>query len=100
MGMESISYSVTDLSADQRHAFEGVLGQPLRDDQRVVVQVADQPKSIVGGSDAELRTLQTTSHPHELPDWVTIFADLSDEEIAELESAILDRSASRPTELP
>jgi len=99
MTMESNSYNVTDLSADQRHAFEGVLGQPLRDDQRVVIQVADQPRSIAGRRDTESSNSRTANDPHELPDWVTIFADLSDEEIAELESAILDRSESRPTEL-
>jgi hypothetical protein len=45
MVMESISYSVTDLSADQRHVFEGVLGQPLRDDQRLVIQIAEPPRT-------------------------------------------------------
>lgn len=95
--MDSISYSVTDLSSDQRHAFEGVLGQPLRDDQRVFIQVADQPAAIVGGADSESLESQAGQHPPGLPDWVTIFAHLSDQEIAELESAILDRSESRPT---
>jgi hypothetical protein len=95
--MESISYSVTDLSSDQRHAFEGVLGQPLRDDQRVFIHVADQPAVLVGGPNSESLDPQTGQHPPKLPDWVTIFADLSDQEIAELESAILDRSESRPT---
>lgn len=99
MDMESNSYSVTDLSADQRHAFEGVLGQPLRNDQRVIIQVTNQPPSANGPSEIAATRSHAASQPNELPDWVTIFADLSDEEIAELESAILDRSSSRPTEL-
>jgi len=90
--MESNSYSVTDLSADQRHAFEGVLGQPLRDDQCVIIHVADQPQSIAGGSETESCNSRTANQPHELPEWVTIFADLSDEEFAEIEAAILTRA--------
>ena len=97
--MESISYNVTDLSADQRHVFEGVLGQPLRDDQRLVIHVADQPQPIARDEGTAKSESTVTNHSRELPDWVTIFADLSDEEIAELDSAILDRSESRPTEL-
>jgi hypothetical protein len=35
-----------------------------------------------------------------IPDWCAIFADLSDEEMAELDSLILDRSDSRYSDLP
>jgi len=88
---------VTDLSAEQRHAFEGVLGQPLRDDQRVVIQVAYPTQEDVQADQAE-EIGPAANQSRILPDWVTIFADLSDEEIAELESAILDRSEDRPQE--
>lgn len=92
--MESNSYSVTDLSADQRHAFEGVLGQPLREDQRVIVQLVDTkaPES-ADQSPAEDRNETAKSvDVGILPDWCAIFADLSDEEFAEIEAAILTRA--------
>ena len=97
--MDSISYSVTDLSADQRHAFEGVLGQPLRDDQRVIVQLVN-PEGLTPPADSMPLRNNTVTIKREgdvgiLPDWCAIFADLSDEEMAELEAAILDRSDSR-----
>jgi hypothetical protein len=96
MGMVSISYSVTDLSADQRHAFEGVLGQPLRDDQRVVVQLVDARGLTPPAEPKPLRdstvTLKREGDVGILPDWCAIFADLSDEEFAEIEAAILTRA--------
>lgn len=94
--MESISYNVTDLSADQRHAFEGVLGQPLRDDQRVVVQLlgtdATQPNAAPRPPQDEKITIKREGDVGILPDWCAIFADLSDEEFAEIEEAILTRA--------
>ena len=92
--MESISYSVTDLSADQRHAFEGVLGQPLRDDQCVIVQLADtKAAESAGQSPSEGRSETAKSvDVGILPDWCAVFADLSDEEFAEIEAAILTRA--------
>src|SRR3989304_5368278 len=94
--MDSVSYSVTDLSADQRHAFEGVLGQPLRDDQRVVVQLlgtdATQPNATPRPPQDQKTTIKREGDVGILPDWCAIFADLSDEEFAEIESAILTRA--------
>ena len=92
--MESNSYSVTDLSADQRHVLEGVLGQPLRDDQRVVVQLLDAKtpvpanQSPPAGENATGKSVDVGI----LPDWCAIFADLSDDEFAEIEAAILTRA--------
>lgn len=86
--MDSIVRNVTDLSADERHVYESVLGQPLRDDQQVIVRLV--------GTDVGQNTAATTNGADGLPDWCTIWADLSDAEIAELESAILQRSDSRP----
>jgi len=90
--MDAIVRNVSDLTPDERHVYENVLGQPLRDNQRVLVQLvedasrsdASQPSVLINGAD-------------DLPEWCTIWADLDDNEIAELESAILQRSDSRPT---
>ena len=102
--MDSNSYNVTDLSADQRHAFEGVLGQPLRDDQRVIVQLlgtdATQPDATPRPPQDQKITIKREGDVGILPDWCAIFADLSDEEMSELEAAILDRSEGRSIDVP
>ena len=87
-GMNSIVRNVADLTADERHVYESVFGQPLQNNQSIIVQLvtADDGKgavrSICGADVLE---------PY------AMWAEFSDEEIAELESEILDRSESRPT---
>jgi hypothetical protein len=58
----------------------------LRENQQVVLQVVTptEPKPT---QEAPLRT--ATDH---LPDWCNVYEGLSDEEIAEIEDVILDRS--------
>lgn len=85
--MECISYSVNDLSADQRHVFEGVFGQPLRSDQRVVVQLVDASEDAT-----PLAQSNQSVDVGILPNWCAVLADLSDEEFAKVESAILTRA--------
>ena len=86
--MESIAVNVSDLSADQRHTIEGVLGQPLSDGQRVIVQVVE---SALREARVEKPAASQGEAP-ELPEWATIFADLSDEEFAELQAVFLQRA--------
>jgi hypothetical protein len=94
--MDTIVRNVLDLSANERHAFEGVLGQPLRDDQRVIVQLvgteASQPNSAPRPPLDEMITIKREGDVGILPDWCAVFADLSDEEFAEIEAAILTRA--------
>ena len=87
--MESAFRNVVDLSADERQMYESVLGHPLRDDQRVIVQLDD-----LG---AGRTVVSSPNGVGELPDWCAIWADLSDDEVADLETAILERSESRPS---
>jgi hypothetical protein len=89
--MDSIIRNVGDLSSNERHVYESVFGQPLRDDQQVIVQlvefcVSDRVAATPNGADGNLT-------PY------AIWADLDDAEIGELESAILRRSDSRPISL-
>lgn len=85
--MDTAIRNVADLTANERHVYEIALGQPLRDDQRVIVQLVNA-NSVPSGS--------AVNGNDDLPDWCAIWADLSDEEIADLESAILVRSECRP----
>jgi hypothetical protein len=97
--MDSVARNVLDLTPLERHALEDVLGQPLRDEQRVIVQLVN-PDGLTPPADSMPLRDNTVTIKREgdvgiLPDWCAIFADLSDEEMAELEAAILDRSDSR-----
>jgi hypothetical protein len=94
--MESVARNVTELSPNERHTLEGVLGQPLRDDQRVVVHLMAADRSKPNAERSPPRdnkvTIKREGDVGILPDWCAIFADLSDEEFAELEAAILTRA--------
>jgi hypothetical protein len=86
--MDSIIRNVGDLSSNERHVYENVFGQPLRDDQQVIVQLVE---SCAGdGIAASPRGVEGNLAPY------TIWADLDDAEIGELESAILQRSDGHP----
>jgi hypothetical protein len=86
--MDSIIRNVGDLSSNERHVYENVFGQQLRDDQQVVVQLIE--------SSTDDRIAATPNGVEGNLAQYTIWADLEDAEIGELESAILQRSDSRP----
>jgi hypothetical protein len=91
--MESIEQNVGDITADERRVFEKVLGHKLQENQRIILQVTDIDASKSNGSNAQ-NSLSGTN----LDDWA-IFQDLSDEEVAELESVILERSPGRDIDI-
>ena len=102
--METIGRDVVDLSPTQRDALEGVVGHPMRDDQRIVVQLVDrklrESTLAPAAPDDATVTDKRKDAIGTLPGWCAVFADLSDEEFAEIESAILRRSnLSRTFEL-
>jgi hypothetical protein len=85
--MNSVVRNVADLSADERHLYESVLGETLQENQRVIVQLVNN----------ETCNLQSPkSNSTNILEPYAMWADFSDDEIAKLESAILDRSDSRP----
>lgn len=86
--MDSIVRNVGELSDNERHVYESVLGLPLRDGQRVIVQLAE--------ADVPSATQVAKNGTTTLPAEYTIWADLSDAEIVDLESVVLQRSDSRP----
>ena len=91
--MESIEQNVGDIAADDRRVFEKVLGHKLQENQRVIIQVTDIDASKTNGSDSKSGPSGTN-----LDDWA-IFQDLSNEEVAELESIILERSPGREVDI-
>jgi hypothetical protein len=87
--MDSVVRNVFDLSADERQVYESVLGQALQNNQQIIVQLVNPETGNAAPS--------TDNGTSSLLEPYAIWADFADEEIAELESAILDRSESRPT---
>lgn len=75
---------VSRLADPQRRALEEMIGQELSSHQRLVISVVD-------ANPPPTRPAMAA----ELPDYCNVYDGLSDEEIAELESLILDRSPSR-----
>ncbi len=85
--------NVGDFAAEDLRVFEKVLGHKLQESQRVVIQVMDIDTSETNGSDSQNRLSGTN-----LDDWA-IFRDLSNDEVAELESVILERSPGRDIDI-
>lgn len=81
--MDTISRNIVDLGPDQRTLLEEILGTPLTDAQRVILQVVDsEPKST-----PEKKPLTAADY--------AIFADLDDTEADRLAEAINQRSPGR-----
>ena len=79
--MESMEQNVGDFAADDLRVFEKVLGHKLQANQRVIIQVIDVDSgqaNATTSNGAEPSTVTTDDKP---PDWVTIFADVPDDEI-------------------
>ena len=87
MVMDSIIRNVRDIDSRERQALERVLGQPLKENQRVIIQVETVPTQ-------PLVRDETSGHDPEpkLPAWCDVYAGLSEEEIAEIEKIALSRA--------
>ncbi len=82
--MESIVRNVRDISTSDRLVLEHVLGQQLKENQTVIIQVINAGRFL-----AEQRD-ETT--PNQLPAWCNVYAGLTDDQIAEIEEVILQRA--------
>jgi hypothetical protein len=79
--MHTLTRDVRELNESDRQAIEHLLGEPLRDDQRLLIQVVDPT------APEEHPTI-----PASLPSWCNVYEGLSDQEIADLEQTILKRA--------
>lgn len=83
--METLVRNVRDLDQSDRSALERVVGHPLRESHRLVIQVtnagAEEPASRPAGD--------------ELPAWCDVYEGLSDSEIDDLDAAIVRTHTSR-----
>jgi hypothetical protein len=89
--MHSIERNVRDIDSGDRHALEHIVGTPLNDSQRLIIQIISPDLS-------ELAVTPVVSEG-ELPPWCNVYAGLSDDEIAEIEKIALTRAdLTRPPE--
>lgn len=104
--MESISRNVGDLSPAEKQVYESVLGHRLQAGQRILVQLidvdaSDSQRRDAGPSPQAPKTADTNGADEpRLPDWCHVYRGLSDEEVDDVERAILARSpASRSVDV-
>jgi hypothetical protein len=91
LAMHKVTRYVQELGGDERRVYEAVLGETLRDDQQVVIQVVSKAESTPAAG-GDHNTTDT------LPDWCGVYDGLSGEDIAEVEKVALQRSdLSRPS---
>lgn len=85
--MESVVRNVRDIEAGDRRALEHVVGQRLRNNQRLIIQLAEIDVS-ADNAPAEFAP-PPSSQAGSLPDWCKVYDGLSEEEIAEVERIAL-----------
>lgn len=83
--MESIVRNVRDIDADDRDALEHVVGQALRDNQRLIIQIAEVDL-------ARADPANDSQQPQTLADWTKVYEGLSDEEIEQIDKIIKTRA--------
>ncbi len=99
--MHKVVRDVRNIDQADRQALEHVIGQSLRDNQQIVIDVvnveadsgaaANFTSDAVAGSDSDPgRTAQRTDD--EIPDWWNVYEGLSDDEIDRLDHAIRERA--------
>ena len=85
--MESIIRNVRDINSRDRQALEHVLGQQLKENQKIIIQV------VTVSDEPTVQEKPGNGTPvAKLPDWCNVLAGLSDEQIAEVEEVVPQRS--------
>jgi hypothetical protein len=85
--MDAVIRKVRDIEESERHVLEHVFGRLLHEDQQVILQVV-----ALGGAAAQPPEARDTPDSDELPDWCNVYEGLTAEQVADLESVILERA--------
>ena len=83
--MENIVCNVRDIDAGDRNALEHVVGQALRDNQRLIIQIAEVDVSREAPA-ADSHSRQT------LADWTNVYEGLSDVEVEAIDQTVKTRA--------
>jgi hypothetical protein len=81
--METIIRQVRELPEAERSTAERLVGHSLQENQQLIIQIATLGTPVAGA---------VASDPGKLPDWTRVYDGLSDDEIAVLETAVLQRA--------
>lgn len=93
--METVIRNVGEMDSQDRQALEHLLGQQLRENQHLVIQVVNLKVQ----SEAPVPADQGHQNGAALPAWCAVYEGLSDAEVAEMELTIFTRAdLSRPSE--
>ena len=84
--MESIVRNVRDIEVGDRHAIEHVVGQRLRDNQRLIIQLAEIEIPAAATAQPEVRLGKT------FDDWTHFYDGLSEDEIDEIDKIVKTRA--------
>jgi hypothetical protein len=83
--MERIERNVRDIDQVDRHVLEHVVGQALRDNQRLIIQIAEVDLAHeIPDTDAQ--------PPQTLADWTKVYDGLSDEQVEAVDKTIKTRA--------
>jgi hypothetical protein len=94
--MEAVTRNVKEIGTADRQALEHVLGTPLSEDQRVVIQVLSaEAVNVVTPNGALRKAEPDKAEPDKLPEWCNVYEGLSDEEIDDIERSIVRSPGSR-----
>jgi len=96
MSMDTVIRNVDEIDAHDRQALEHVLGQSLRENQQLVINIVNLQVPVGA---AQSPVPHKSNGTPTLPAWCNVYEGLSDEEIAAMEQTILTRAdLSRPSE--
>lgn len=91
--MENVVRNVRDIDSADRNALEHILGQPLGENQQLVIRVVT-----ISVDPQVARPPNGETAAPSLPDWCRVYEGLSDQEIADVEEIALTRAnVSRPS---
>ena len=77
--MESVIRNVRDIDSRERQALEHVLGQQLKENQKVIIQVVT-----LGSQPIEDFEEQPAAQSGELPEWCNVYQGLTGEQIEDV----------------
>lgn len=91
--MDTVTRNVKDINTADRQAIEHVLGQPLVENQQIVIQVLPPNTACAAANSGP----HCGAQPTQLPAWCNIYEGLGDAEVLEIENSILRSPGSRST---